>query len=119
MAYFYYNANPLKNNIADCTIRAISVATGKSWDYVYNNLSEEAQKRGLMIDDKRFIIDYLDSKYNRIFFNNRTVGELSRMYDDNVILITMIGHIVCSRYGIVIDTQDCRKRQAEFAWVVE
>ena len=39
MAYRFYNANPLNNNVADCTIRAISVAEGKTWDKTYKELS--------------------------------------------------------------------------------
>ena len=40
--YKYYNANVLGKESDDCTIRAISCATGKSWDYVYEHLSNIA-----------------------------------------------------------------------------
>lgn len=38
---------------------------------------------------------------------------------NNVILITMNGHITCSKYGIIYDTFDPRDREAEFVWIVE
>jgi len=33
--YIQYNANPYKRRTSDCTIRAISLLTGKSWDEIY------------------------------------------------------------------------------------
>ena len=53
--YRYYNANVLGKNIADCTIRAISCATNKSWDYVYEHLSDAAQDQGVVMNDAKFI----------------------------------------------------------------
>lgn len=38
---------------------------------------------------------------------------------NNVILITMNGHITCSKYGIIYDTFDPIDREAEFVWIVE
>ena len=35
----YYNANPLGRKVNDCTVRAISLATEKSWDETYKILS--------------------------------------------------------------------------------
>lgn len=34
------------------------------------------------------------------------------------ILITMFGHITCSKYGVIYDSFDPRERPAEFAWIV-
>lgn len=31
----YFNPNPMKHEVGDCTVRACCVATGKSWDEVY------------------------------------------------------------------------------------
>lgn len=30
--YKYYNANPLGRHVSDCSVRAISLATDRSWD---------------------------------------------------------------------------------------
>ena len=56
----YYNANPLKNKVFDCTTRAISLAENTSWDYTYNKLSNLAREQGQMMDSVEFIEDYLD-----------------------------------------------------------
>ena len=53
--YRYYNANALGKDVDDCTIRAISCATNRSWDYVYEHLSDAAQDQGVMMNDAKFI----------------------------------------------------------------
>jgi len=117
--YKYYNANPLNKYEEDCTIRSISCVTGKSWDYVYDKMSDLAQQQGTMMDDREFIINYLDSKYKRVPYLPLTVGETSEYYVNNILLITMNGHICCSKYGTIYDTFDPRDRYVEEAWIVK
>lgn len=117
MAYKFYNANALGKFENDCTIRAISCATDKSWDYVYEHLSDIAQAQGTMMDDREFIIGYLDRRYEKVPVMG-DVGETSKKYKDFIVLITMPGHITCSKNGVIYDSFDPRRRKAEFAWIV-
>jgi len=39
MSWTYYNPNPDKNLVGDCTIRAISLATGKDWESTYMGIA--------------------------------------------------------------------------------
>ena len=118
--YKFYNANKLGKYVNDCTIRAISLAEGNSWDYTYDKMSDLAQRHGTMMDDRKFIRDYLDSNYKRVPFLPYTVGEVAGEYPDKVLLITMDGHITCSMPGgIIYDSFDCRKRVAEDAWIIK
>lgn len=71
------------------------------------------------MDDKFFIQEYLDNRYTRIKEIPQTVGEVAGMFKDNVLLITMQGHITCSKYGVVYDSFDCRDRIAEYCWIVK
>lgn len=119
MSYSYLNNNALGKFENDCTVRSISTAIGKSWDYVYDMLSNEAQRQGTMQDDRDFIIDFLDSHFRRVPIYNISVGEVSKEFDRNVVLITMEGHITCSKYGVIYDTFDPRKRLAEYVWIVK
>jgi len=120
MAYKFYNANPLKRYTPDCVIRSISCATHKSWDEVYDELSDLAQYYGTMFDQKDFVIWYLDSNYERVPFLPLKVGDVAREYPNNIILCTMRGHICCIKPpGIIYDTFDPSNRIAEEAWVVE
>lgn len=119
MSYSYLNNNALGKFENDCTVRAISTAIGKSWDYVYDMLSNEAQRLGTMQDDRDFIIDFLDYNCERVPTYNMTVGEVAKMYDKDIVLITMEGHITCAKYGRIYDTFDPRQRLAEYVWLVK
>lgn len=117
--YRYYNANVLGKDADDCTIRAISCATCKSWDYVYEHLSDIAQAQGTMMNDKNFIINYLDKRYERLPYERGSVGYISNKYPNNTLLITMQGHITCSKNGVIYDSFDCTDRKVEYVWIVD
>lgn len=116
--YKYYNANALNKYEDDCVIRAISCATGKSWDYVYDYLSDIAQYEGTLLDKRDFVINYLDRTFHRLYDVYGTVGEVSGMFPNSTLLITVRGHILCSKNGIVYDTFDPRDRIVEYVWLV-
>ena len=123
--YKYYNANALNRYTDDCVVRAISCATDKSWDYVYDYLSDIAQEEGTLFDKRDFVINYLDRTYKRLYGIKGTVGEVSGMFPNNTLLITMLGHITCSKPDkktgkpTIYDTFDPRNREVEFVWLVK
>lgn len=117
--YRFYNANARGLFENDCTVRSISMATGKSWDDVYEHLSDIAQFEGTMMDDRNFINRYLSTKYEEVPYLSETVGEVAEDYPDNILLITMNGHITCSKYGVIYDSFDPRDRIVENAWIVK
>lgn len=120
MSYKYLNNNAKGIFQNDCTVRAIATATGKSWDYVYDNMSNIAQKSGVMMDYAPFIVDFLSSQFQMIPINfEETVGEISKDFDNHIVLITMKGHITCSKFGVIYDSFDPRERLAEYVWIVE
>lgn len=93
--YKYHNQNPLGRNTADCVIRSISMAEGKSWDKTYDELSEIAQMEGRLLDDVEFVESYLDKRYKRACHYSKTVGEFARGHRKGTYLVTMQGHISC------------------------
>lgn len=117
--YRYYNANALNKYEDDCVIRAISCATDKSWDYVYDYLSDIAQYEGTLLDKREFVRNYLDRTYKHLYGIHGTVGEVSGMFPNNTLLITVPSHILCSKNGIVYDTFDPREREVEDVWLVK
>ena len=69
--YKYMNKNPLNNQVDDCSVRAISVAEGISWDEAYDKLSNSARNLGLMMNSVEAIEEYLDeSKIYRLHAEN-------------------------------------------------
>lgn len=121
--FCYYNANPLGRNVNDCTVRAISLATNKSWDETYERLSLFAQKQAIMPDDVIYIDEYLEKWYKEIYDNklnqNLTVGEFAYRHPRGTYLITMRGHITCCKDGCIYDTFDPSTRLVWGAYKVE
>lgn len=118
MSYKQLNVNPLGRVDSDCFIRALSCATSSSWDSVYERISDIAQSQGAMMNDGRFVLDYLDRRYERVK-PAITVGQTSKKYRHNIVLITMKGHITCSKYGVIYDSFDPSNRKAEYCWIVK
>lgn len=115
----YHNANPRERHVNDCTVRAISLATDRSWDTVYRELSHYAQIQCIMPDDVTYIDDYLESNFERIYICRKkcrmTVGEFVEHHPIGTFLITMSGHITCVIDGAIYDTFDPSDR---FIWGV-
>ena len=117
--YKYYNANAKGRYSNDCTVRAISLAEGKTWDETYEELSDLAQKEGILLDDVNFIEPLLDNRYERVCYKNKYVGDFVEENSKGTYLITMSGHITCSIDGVLYDTFDCRNRIMWCAWQVK
>ena len=81
----FYNANAVNRYEDDCVIRAISCATNKSWDYVYDYLSDIAQYEGTLFDKREFVRNYLDRTYKRLKNINGTVGFVSSLFPNNTL----------------------------------
>ena len=102
--YQFYNA------VNDCTVRAISRATGCSWDEAYQDLSNHARYLGVMPDNVVYIDTYLTNNFTEIYgckhCNQMTVGEFVEQHPHGTYLITMSGHITCAEDGVIYDTFD-------------
>lgn len=112
----YYNANPRNRHVNDCTVRAISLATGRTWDETYEELSKFAQAQAIMPDDVLYIDEYLIRRYPIVCDCERlniTLEEFVKQHPNGVYLITMANHITCSINGTVYDTFDPSSR---FIW---
>ena len=116
--YKFYNANAKGRFTNDCVIRAISLAEDKTWNETYDELSEIAQRNGIILDDVQFVEPLLDSRYERMCFREKYVGEFIEEHPKGVYLITMKGHITCVINGVLYDTFDCRDRVMWCAWEV-
>lgn len=115
----YYNANPLGLYEDDCVIRAISVAESKTWDQVYDELSDLAQAQGTLLDKKDFVRGYLDTHFRRIDSVPYKVYQVAQKFKNSIVLCTMRGHICCIKYGIIYDTFDPSDRVVEDVWLVK
>lgn len=117
--YRYYNANAKGKFVNDCVIRAISTAERKTWNETYEELSGIAKEQGILLDDVNFVDPLLDSRYERMCYKNKYVGDFVEEHKEGTYLITMGGHITCCIDGAIYDTFDCRNRIMWCAWKVE
>ena len=110
----YYNANPLGRRVNDCTVRAISLATERSWDETYEELSKFAQAQAIMLDETAYIDEYLERKFKKICGCKDnvkiTVGDFVEKNPVGTYLITMNGHITCCIDGCIYDTFNPKDR---------
>lgn len=112
----YYNANPRGRRVNDCTVRAISLATNRSWDATFEELGDFAQAQAIMPDDIRYIDEYLERRFKKYCGckgKQFTVGEFAKNFSKGIYLITMSGHITCCIDGCIYDTFDPSDR---FIW---
>ena len=116
--YKFYNANALGRFTSDCVIRSVSCATQRSWDEVYDELSDLAQSQGILLDDVEFVEGYLDKRYKRQCHYSKTVGEFIDEFPVGIYLITMEGHITTVIDGTLFDTFDCRDSRMWCSWKV-
>ena len=118
MPYRKYNANPRNNSVTDCFIRSLAVVTDESWDYTYNKISDIAQWEGTTMDNRDFILEYLDRRYKRVPFVEEYIGEFAENHPRGKYLITTKGHIVACVDGYIIDSWDSRYRKIEYVWKI-
>ena len=121
MKYKFYNANPLGRRVNDCTVRAISLATSKSWDETYEELSKFAQAQAIMLDEVNYIDEYLNRKFKKLPIRSgkMTVEDFVNENSEGIFLITMRGHITCCIDGCIYDTFDPRESLVWGAYLVK
>ena len=108
MNFCYYNANPLGRRVNDCTVRAISLALGKTWDEAYDFLSHYAKSQAIMMDEVEYIDEFLETNFTKLCGCKGqvkvTVGQFANTHPVGTFLITMNGHITCCKDGCIYDT---------------
>lgn len=116
MKYKYYNNNPYNRHIDDCTVRTLSLLTNRSWNEVYDELSDLASDNGLMFDSVIFVEDYLDKRYPRECHYSKTIGEFAKEFPYGKYAVTTNGHITAIIDGVIHDTFNPSKRIMRCAW---
>lgn len=123
MHFQYYNNNPYERNVNDCTVRAIALATKRSWDSTYQQLSDYARQQGITFSEVEFINDYLSQQYPRYCQDKKhkvvTVGDFANLNLPGRWLVTMGGHITCVIDGVIYDTFDPSDRYLWCAYQVK
>lgn len=73
---------------------------------------------GVVLNDAKFIEDYLDKRYPRICYNDMTIGEFSKIAPKGHFVATMNGHITAIIDNVIVDTFDCSDRMIKCCWQI-
>lgn len=102
----------------DCSIRALAMATGMTWDDAYDELAINGRELGLMMDSVESIEDYLDYNFERMCHYSKTLEEFCEEFPIGRYIVSMNGHLTTVINGDVIDSFDPSERIIRCSWYV-
>ena len=112
MAYVYFNDNPRNQRVGDCSVRAVSKATGKDWEEAYLGLCSE----GLIYADMpssnyvwgMFLrkYGYVQKTINSICPRCTTVAQFADEHPKGSYVLTCQNHVVTCIDGNYYDSWD-------------
>lgn len=120
--YFAYT-NPHPKGIkshADCVYRAISIATGKDWLTVYDELTKLGRELLCPPNSDLTYKTYIDRIADRI--EVKTVGGrlkgkgVAKLDASKTYIVRMAGHLTCVKGGKIRDTWNCGDKSAYIVW---
>lgn len=119
--YRPYNPNPKLNRVGDCTVRAITKATGKTWQQIYavlcaygldyNDMPSANSIWGRYLYDigfRRHLIDDTDF--------DCTVEDFCRKHPTGTYILAIDGHVVCAVDGFYYDSWDSGQEIPVYYW---
>ena len=121
----FYNPNPNGKRVGDCTIRAITKATGKEWAEVYAAVSVFGYAAADMPSANHVWGAYLKRQgYRRYLVDDHgqdiyTVADFCRDNPRGTYLLAISGHVVCAVDGDYYDTWDSGDEIPEYYWIKE
>lgn len=120
--YLKMNVNPECRKGDDCTVRALSVIEGKSWEDMYLDLCIYGLKLHDMPSANHVWGAYLiDKGYTRHICpnNQQTVSEFARGHKKGHYILALHGHVVAVVDGCYIDSWDSGNEIPVYYWQKE
>lgn len=120
--FIFYNANPERKLVIDCTVRAISFLTGLDWDTVYDGICEEGKRQHNMPSSNVVWSSYLRRLgYIRTPLPSicpicYTVKDFCEMHPIGYYLLALDEHVVAVRNGYYYDTWDSGDMIVLYYW---
>lgn len=116
--YHYYNPNPRRKNIGDCTVRALSKALNQGWYMTYWGLCIEGAFIADMPSANNVWGSYLHRKgYRREMApEDITVEEFAKMHKRGTYILALSGHVVCVQDGTLYDSWDSENETVLYFW---
>ena len=112
MAFIFFNPNPAGKFVGDCVVRAISKATGQSWEKTYIGIVEKGLNMRDMPSANRVWAAYLkDLGFNKYIIPNTcpecySIRDFAYENPNGVFILGTGTHVVCVCDGNYYDTWD-------------
>lgn len=107
-----YNANPVKNAVEDCVVRAISYILGQSWERTLIDLTIESlidydmPHANIVWDRYLARKGYKKHLVNEFCEDGYTVRHFCEMHPAGKYILGISGHVVAAENGNYYDTWD-------------
>lgn len=123
--FMNHNANPQKNRVGDCVVRAISKATNTDWEttmsklFVFSVMAADMPSANHVwgqylksLGFKRYCVDDHDKEWYSVidFCNDHPRGTY---------ILALSSHVVCAIDGVYFDTWDCGSEVPIYYWCKE
>ncbi len=122
--FVYWNPNPRGRNVGDCTVRAISKATGQSWEETFAGLCVE----GFALGDMPSSDDVWGEYIRHLGFHRRlipndpdgfTVRDFCEEFPSGTFILALSGHVVAVVDGNYFDSMDSGDKFPTYYWTKE
>ena len=123
--YRHYNPNPTGARVGDCTVRAISKATGEDWARTFCFLCAEGMRLCDMPSANHVWGAYLRRRgFRRHALPDAcpdcyTVADFCREHPSGVYVLAISGHVVCVQDGDYYDSWDSGAEAPAYYWQKE
>lgn len=120
MSWILTNPNPLKRNIGDCAIRAVSLALDTDWENAYLKLALNGYAMADMPNSNEVIVATLrQAGFYKKFVKDTcpdcyTVKDFCRDFPYGVYVLFCESHVVCVIDGCYYDSWDSGDRAVYF-----
>lgn len=120
-----YNENPRGKNVGDCTVRAISKATGKGWEDTYLALCMQGLIDCDMPSANAVWGNYLRKQGFRRHIVPDTcpefysVSDFAREHPRGTFILALSGHVVCVQDGVIYDSWNSGNETVLYYWTME
>lgn len=120
--YVNYNPNPEGKRTIDCTVRAITKATGEGWDEVFIGLCLQGLVMGDMPNKNSVWGAYLRSQGFRRFIipdscpDCYTVSDFAQDNPTGTFVLALSGHVVAVENGDYFDSWDSGNEIPLYYW---
>lgn len=117
-----YNANPLKKQVGDCTVRAISKVTHQDWEHAYSGMALYGYLLCDMPSANNVWGAYLKTKgFERHMIPDTcpdcyTVAEFCRDHPRGTYMLALSGHVVAVEDGDYFDSWDSGNEIPLYYW---